>query len=119
MMTRTDYLIAALSLGLLVAMYGIYWHPHDAGEFAKISVGRADTIRIPLDHDRLLPVKGPLGTTVLEIHNGKVRFVDSPCHGKQCIHAGWLQNGGDFAACLPNGVSVTVSGSSAYDSINF
>jgi len=64
-------------------------------------------------------VIGIPGDTV-EIHDGAVRFVSSPCAGKLCVHAGWLKNGNDFTACLPNRVSIAViGGSEGYDSVNF
>jgi len=49
-----------------------------------------------------------------------VRFVQSPCTGKFCIHSGWLRHSGEVMACLPNGVFVElVGGERRFDSINF
>jgi hypothetical protein len=54
------------------------------------------------------------------VHDGRIRFVASPCTGKQCIHSGWLDNDGEFAACLPNLISITITGRNPrFDSINF
>jgi hypothetical protein len=50
----------------------------------------------------------------------RVRFLASPCRGKQCIRSGWLAHEGDFAACLPNGVAVEVLGPErGLDAINY
>lgn len=121
MMRRADYGVVILAVGVLIAVYTTYWHPQQqAGTTARISVGRAEVLDVSLKRDQRLPIQGPLGTSVIEIHDGRVRFIDSPCRGKQCIHAGWLQHDGDFAACLPNGISITVGGGRhSYDSINF
>jgi len=120
MMRRADYGVVLLAIGVLIAVYGTYWRPQQAGTTARISVGRNEVMDVSLKRDQRLPIHGQLGTSVIEVHDGKVRFIDSPCRGKQCIHAGWLQHDGDFAACLPNGISITVGGGRrSYDSINF
>ena len=64
----------------------------------------------PLDQDRELSVRGRLGDSKLRIEGGRVRFVDSPCPNKVCVHSGWLQDSGEFAACVPNGVSLRLIG---------
>ncbi len=63
-----------------------------------------------LDEDRVLSFSGPLGDTVVHIRDETVFFVASPCRDKICIAAGALSERGQWAACLPNRVFVTVGG---------
>ena len=44
----------------------------------------------------------------VEVRERRVRFNDSPCVGRLCVHTGWLDHSGEVAACLPNGVVVEV-----------
>jgi hypothetical protein len=105
---------------MLPFLYVRYWQAPVQGETAQIQVGTDKKMDVSLDIDRQFDIQGPLGTSIIEIHDGKIRFVNSPCRGKQCIHSGWLQHSGDFAACLPNHISVTIFGSDrVYDAINF
>lgn len=55
-----------------------------------------------------LKVEGKL-TVTLEVSREGVRFKESECPDKLCIHSGLIEAGGS-AACLPAGVSVTVKG---------
>lgn len=67
------------------------------------------TFLYPLDEERTLEFDGPLQEhTVVEIEDGRARFVSSPCRDKICIAAGWLENDQQWAACLPNRVFVQV-----------
>lgn len=63
-----------------------------------------------LGEDRVITVPGPLGDTILEVRDGTVRFVDSPCRDRICVAAGELVATGQWAACLPNRVFATVTG---------
>lgn len=63
-----------------------------------------------LGEDREIRVPGPLGDTILEIRDGAVWFVDSPCRDRICVAAGELTVTGQWAACLPNRVFATVTG---------
>jgi len=86
----------------------------------RIAASGQPEIELPLDTSRRIEVHGPLGDSVVEIKNGRVRFVSSPCRGQQCVHTGWLAHAGELAACLPNGVLVSIEGARArFDSINF
>ncbi len=114
------WLFGLVTVGLL-GLYVRYWSPDGAvaGERVRIS-SPAGVEVVPLAGDRTLELDGPLGRTRIEIHDGRIRFVASPCRGKQCLHAGWLHATGEFAACLPNRISLTVLGRlGGYDSINF
>ena len=44
--------------------------------------------RYPLQNDRTIRVTGPLGSTVVEIKNGKARISSSPCPNRVCAHMG-------------------------------
>jgi hypothetical protein len=119
-MRRADYVVVAFALALLPVLYGAYWTHPSPGQAVRILDARGEESIVPLDADRRIEIKGPLGVSVIEVHDGAVRFVSSPCQGKQCIHAGWLRSGNDFTACLPNRVSIAViGGQEGYDSVNF
>lgn len=54
-------------------------------------------------------VQGRIGVSVLQYDDELgVRFVSSPCPDKLCIRHGWVNDETDLAACLPNGLIVTV-----------
>lgn len=56
-----------------------------------------------------IDVDGQIGVSILEIDSEKgIRFVESPCRDKLCMGFGWVYDEEDFAACLPNGITVTV-----------
>lgn len=119
-MTRADYVVLAAALLLLPWLYVNFWHRGGAGEEVRIVGADGKEILASLRGNRELRIAGPLGTSVIEIRDGRVRFVSSPCHGQLCVHAGWLHFGGEFTACLPNRISLAVVGRELrYDTINF
>ncbi|MCX7793891.1 MAG: NusG domain II-containing protein [Thermodesulfovibrionales bacterium] len=67
-----------------------------------------------LSEDRILSVEGPLGRTVIEIKEKKVRVLSSPCTNKFCVHQGFLNQGSII--CIPNRV-VIIIGASPVDAI--
>lgn len=118
-MTKADGVVIALALVVLGYLYAAFWS-NTKGAEAAILVDGVETQRWPLTQDRRIDITGRMGVSQLEIKDGKVRFLASPCSGKQCVHAGRLHRSGEFAACLPNGVSVYVVGSATeFDAINF
>lgn len=68
-----------------------------------------------LNEEHTIRFNGPLGETVVEISDGAARFTASPCRDKICIAAGDLTEAGQWAACLPNRVFMTVTGEPAAD----
>lgn len=119
-MTRGDWGVVLFALVLIPYLYMTQWGGDSTGEAVHIRAPGVEEIVADLHDDQHLEIDGPLGTSVIEIREGKVRFTSSPCRNKQCVHAGWLDHGGELAACLPNRISVAVVGSDLrYDSINF
>lgn len=118
-MTRADRWVVAASVIGIASLYAWLWQPGEAGAVVEISVAGQPNKVLPLNHNQVVTVQGRTGASVLEIRDGQVRFSHSPCREKICIRSGWLSKGGDFAACLPNGVSAYIPGAEAYDAINF
>ncbi len=64
----------------------------------------------PLNTDRQLDFEGVIGHTKVTIKDGQAWVTESACENKNCIFMGKLSRPGDFAACLPNAVILTVEG---------
>lgn len=119
-MRTGDVILIGLCALLVGGVYGVTWQAPQRAGWAELRAPDAAPRRISLDGERRVAVTGRRGESVLVVSGGRTRFISSPCAGKQCIHAGWLQAAGDFAACLPNGVSVTlVSARHRYDSLAY
>ena len=118
-MTRADGILLAVLALILATLYAALW-PQGPGTRVQILSVAHNPLILALDQARTVAVRGRLGTSTVEIDHGQVRFVDSPCSGKICVHAGWQAHAGAFAACLPNGVSISVLGRERrFDAINF
>ncbi|MCR4742940.1 MAG: NusG domain II-containing protein [Treponema sp.] len=66
-----------------------------------------------LSQDGIYQVGGRIGNTTIEIKDGKVRIIDSPCPNKTCVHQNW----GNLIICLPNNVIVSVKDQGEFDAI--
>ncbi|HLY96267.1 MAG TPA: NusG domain II-containing protein, partial [Sideroxyarcus sp.] len=93
------------------------------------SVGAADTAlirsggkvfrEVPLSRDQQIEVPGPLGTSIITIEKRRARISSDPSPRQYCVRQGWLQQAGEIAVCLPNQVSVELTGGEKkYDSLN-
>ena len=115
-----DAIVIISALILLGFLYSTYWRQAYLGNQAAIMIGGKHWLNVDLFQNQWIDVPGALGVSKLRVEDGKIRFVQSPCETKQCIYQGWISQGGEFAACLPNKVSVQVlSADPRFDSINF
>ena len=114
-----DYLVIALGLLLVVYLFKTLWHSEHAAKL-QLRQGNQIVATLSLNQDRLIDVTGPLGVSKIEIKQGKVRFLSSPCANQYCVHQGWLHHAGQAAICLPNRVSLELLGTQkSYDSLNY
>ena len=119
-MKAGDACIIAICATLVGAVYWFAWQPAGAAHLAVLRVPGEPPRRIALDGSRELTVAGRRGESRVAVRPGGVRFLASPCSAKHCVHAGWLEEAGDFAACLPNGVSLTLAGGrNGYDGLGY
>ena len=49
-------------------------------------------------------------TNRIEIKDGKVFITESDCPGEDCVHSGWISEGGRSIVCLPNRVEIRIEG---------
>jgi hypothetical protein len=75
---------------------------------------------VPLARDQQIEVPGPLGTSIITIEKRRARISSDPSPRQYCVRQGWLQRTGEIAVCLPNQVSVELTGGEKkYDSLNY
>ena len=119
-MTRADWTAIVAAFVMLPVLYVQFWSKTEPAHFVKLVHGKNEVEELSLTTDRQVEFAGDMGISTLEIKDGKVRFIASPCRGKVCIHSGWIHNSGQILACLPNGVLVElVGGTNEFDAINF
>jgi hypothetical protein len=115
-----DWLILVLSLMLIPLSWSMTKHQSGTSSAIEINVSDQQPLTYSIKKDQAIQVAGKLGNSIIEIHNGKVRFSHSPCNSKVCILSGWHQHSGDHIVCLPNKVSVSLlSQEDRFDGINF
>jgi len=75
---------------------------------------------VPLSRDQQIEVPGPLGVSIVTIEKRRARISSDPSPRQYCVRQGWLQQAGEIAICLPNEVSVELTGGEKkYDSLNY
>ena len=108
---RTDLIIIICILGVSAAFIGIcrfffaedrvtaeIYYYNDLVETVDLSAGEDRTFSIPQNEHVVLRV----------YQDGSIAFIESDCPDKVCIHAGRLNQAGQFAACLPNGIVMKI-----------
>lgn len=116
----TDVVIIVIGICLVAGLAHWQWQDRHAADIAIVHSKQAGVTQLALHEDKVHYINGRLGNSQLEVSDGRLRFSNSPCKRRVCIHTGWLKESGEAAACLPNGISVVLhSDTPRYDSINF
>jgi len=112
---RGDLIIIGLVLIFAFGgLYMLFFQPAaPPGAEIVIQVDGVDKYKFPLYEEgrgQRLDILGPIGTTTVEMEDGRVRVVHSDCPDQICVSMGWINNSGVPIACLPNRVVVRISG---------
>lgn len=117
----TDIIILFAACALTVWLYSTFWFDStQQGEAETLLVQFADNpaTEYSLSEERVITVAGKIGSSLIEIKQGKARFIHSSCRNQFCVFHGWLTVSGDTAACLPNRISIRLKGAfSDYDAL--
>lgn len=118
-LTWADRTILFVAIVFILFLYWrFWWLGGEKGAYALIQQEGSQR-RVDLNKDQIIEVKGRLGISRLQVKDGAIRFIHSPCRGKYCIYSSWLSRAGEVTACLPNGILLQIPGRITYDTINF
>ncbi len=81
--------------------------------YAEVHVSGSDgntVLTYTLDEDATYDIETESGYTVhLQVVDGEISFVDSPCPDHLCESFGWLSAENSFAVCAPAGVTILLA----------
>ncbi len=104
-----DIISLAFSLVLLVCFFLLSSSLRDEDGYLLVQDISGESL-YPLSEDREIRVEGPAGLSVIVVEDGSARFESSACRDSLCVHMGSIDQGGEWAACLPNRVFIYIEG---------
>lgn len=85
------------------------------GQVIIIQTGDGSRQRVPLadtyrEEPVIIKVAGPIGVSIIEAHNGRVRLKEAPPEDpeKICEKTGWIDRVGPMIICVPNQISIWI-----------
>ena len=108
-------IILAVALTVIV---GLKAYGRGTDSLSVVVKGSDKTWIFPISAEERVSVAGPIGETLVEISDGRVAIVSSPCNGQTCVAAGELRKNGQWAACLPNRVFILIEGAGGADVVD-
>ena len=105
-----DAVVMAVVLLLAGMSFFILYIRAEPGRTAVVTTPSGSFV-LSLEEDTLRELEGEGGIrVVIRVAEGRVRFEESGCPDKICVHTGWLSRAGQSAACLPAGIILRVEG---------
>ena len=104
---RDTLLIAALLLIGIVLLFVLRGRSSE-GSYVIIMYQNEEKARFSLTSNGVYDIND--GKNQIEILDGKVRMIDADCPDELCIRQGWVEYDGQSIICLPNKITVMVSG---------
>lgn len=107
MLTFHDKLLISILLSLSFSFLILIKH-YSKGNMVYVTVDGNEIVKADINIDKKFSVKGVLGITEVEIKNGRLRVVDSPCDNKTCVKTGWIDKPYQSIICIPNHVVIEI-----------
>ena len=102
-----DIVIILLALGLTgFSVFAGYVGPQNAGRV--MIQGHNEKWIFPVSAEETVCVSGPLGETVIRLHEKEVWVDSSPCNNQTCVARGHVKSQGAWVACLPNNMFLII-----------
>ncbi|MDR3343243.1 MAG: NusG domain II-containing protein [Treponema sp.] len=103
-----DY--GAIGLAVTITLLSAVYVYAGTGSSNRVTIKGTDGNWVfPQNAAEKVTVSGPLGDTVVELRDGMVRVLSSPCMNQTCVAAGAIHGHGQWIACLPNKVVVSIA----------
>ena len=113
-----DIVIIAAAICLTgFSFFNSYIKPQNTSQV--VIRGAENTWIFPLDAEETVIVPGPLGNTVICIHDREAWVESSPCANQVCVSAGHINRQGVWTACLPNNVFLMIEGSDEQNLVDY
>jgi hypothetical protein len=97
---------------LVIICFGSYWSIRSLNQDGTSVIielnGKIIHQRAIYTNDTIT-IHGSIGDTVIQIKNGAVAIVSSPCPRHFCQHAGAIHRSGEMLVCVPNRVAVRIT----------
>ncbi|NLJ33305.1 MAG: NusG domain II-containing protein [Firmicutes bacterium] len=121
MTNRYDKLLAGIIILAAFISYIVFIFPgQESGVRVVVEAEGKEVYVFPLGELKAgeqIPITGPLGDSILEMGENRVRLVASPCPDHICLAMGWIDSPGEMIVCLPNRVVVRIEGEGDWDDI--
>ena len=105
---RRDLFLVLLLLFLSCVSLGVFFLTREEGAEVTVSVNGVTVGVYSLHENGSYPING--GTNLLVIENGTARMEEADCPDGTCVRTGRIRYAGQRIVCLPNRVTVTVTG---------
>lgn len=114
-----DWVVFLAAVVVVIWLFFSLWRGGTGGTVVIRAGGKVVT-EASLARNRMISVQGPLGTSIIDIRDHRVRVASDPGPHQYCVKQGWLSRAGEAAICLPNQVSVEIEGTRRlYDTLNY
>lgn len=107
-MKKHDAILIGGLLALALVLFGLFFLLRQDGDTVIVRVDGVEVARYRLSQDGEYVLNG--GSNTLKIENGGVRLIDANCPDLLCVRQGVIRYAGQTITCLPNRLTVTVSG---------
>ncbi|NLM98190.1 MAG: NusG domain II-containing protein [Halanaerobiaceae bacterium] len=108
-------IISILLLGILGVLFSAVFFKERAEMVIIIRDAGGKVKRIPLrntygEEPFLIPVDGPIGISIVEAYNGRVRMKKAPERDPEmvCEKTGWIDQPGPMIICVPNQIAIWI-----------
>lgn len=102
-----DYVIIVLILFFSVVSWVIGVNGK-SGSSAIILTDGKEFVAFSLKQNQRINVPGPLGISVVEVKNGHVSMMSSPCPHQLCVRMGSISKKNAMIVCVPNRVLIKI-----------
>jgi hypothetical protein len=104
-----DYILVLLSV-IAVVFLSVFIYSAKPEEVVLRIDSAGGEYLYPLDENLEIEIEGPIGHTHVVVEDGRAYISYSPCEDQLCVLMGPVSEAGQWAACMPNRVFISIEG---------
>ena len=112
-----DIIVIAMLLLLTASFFAVSLINKESGNTVTVEINGVQVAEYPLDVNGTFSLNG--GTNTLVIENGTAYLSYSNCPDHTCENTGKIRYVGQTIVCLPNKITITVTGEMTDDGVDF